>query len=246
MTTGRFRAAWPVLAVLSAAVPGAASAQEVRPAAEPARIVVTGRAASELAPDHALVSVGVQTKGATAAAALDENSAGAAKIGDAARAFGIAPADIRTGQVSLGPAFRNVRDPSGGFEQKPDGYAATNNVEMRVRDLPRLGEFLRRFVEGGANRIGGLSFGVSDRRGAERNAAAAAVADARRNADALAAAAGVRLGRVEGIRSVPSDGGPVRAMRMHAMPAPAPDVPVEAGSLEVSAAVEVTFAIEQP
>ena len=211
----------------------------------PTGIVVSGRATLDLAPDHALVTIGVTSRGGTAAAALDENSAAAAKIGETARTFGIVTADIRTGTISLQPAFRNVRDQSGQFEQKPDGYQVTNAVTIRIRDLARVGEFLRRFVDGGANRINGISFGIADRNAAERRAGAAAVADARSAAAALAEAAGVKLGRVEAIRALSGGAPSGRPMRMEALRA-APDVPVEPGSLEITAEVEVAFSIERP
>ena len=54
----------------------------------------------------------------------------------------------------------------------------------------------------GANRIGDLSFGLLDRSGAEREANAAAMANAREQAETLAAAAGVKLGRIQEIKPV--------------------------------------------
>lgn len=236
---------------LAAAVPaGAALAEE--PARPPGpQLVLTGRATRQAPPDHASVSIGVTNRAATTAAAIDATSAAAAKILSAARALGIESRDLQTGSVSLQPAFRSVRDPGGGFEQRPDGYTAANTVTIRLRQLPRLGELLRAVVDGGANTIGGIAFELADPSRLEREALAAAVADARAQADVVADAAGVKLGRIESIRIGgpdpsgygPRPGSPTRAL---ASPAPAPPVPVEAGSLEVSAEVFVAFRIEQP
>jgi uncharacterized protein YggE len=158
--------------------------------------------------------------------------------------MGIEPADIRTSSVSLTPNYRPTREAGG--QPAPDGYSAENQVEIRVRDLARVGELLRRAVEGGANRINGLSFGLADPRNADEEARRGAVNDAFRQARLLADAAGVKLGPIRRITFPPQrDGGPVpvRGVAMRAMGAP---VPVQAGSLEVSAEVEVTWAIEQP
>lgn len=224
--------------VLAGAVP--AFAQQTP---EPGTIDVVGRATAAVAPDFATIQVGVSTRAATPAAALDQNSAAARTITEAARGFGIAPADIRTSNVSLNPTFKMVRDPAGGSQQQPDGYQAENTVEVRVRDLARLGEFLRKTLDGGANRITGLSFGLADPRATAERVRAEAVADGVRQARLLAEAAGVRLGAIKHIGLGASQSGGLRPMfRMQA----AAPVPVEAGNLDVTADVEMTWLIEQP
>ena len=211
------------------------------------RLYLTGKATLEAAPDFASVSIGVGAKAATTASALDQTSEAAARIIAAAKSLGIAPRDLQTGYVSLQPAFRDVRGPNGRSEQLPDGYQASNSVNIRVRDLGRLGEFLRVVVDGGANRIGGMDFELSDPGKLQRAATAAAVKDAREQAEIIAEAAGVKLGRIEEIRygaaAIPVS---PRNYRMRAAAAPSPPVPVEAGSLDVSSEVQVVFAIVQP
>jgi uncharacterized protein YggE len=228
---------------------GPALAQEAaRPAPGP-RLHLSGKATLESAPDFALISVGVGAKAPTAAAALDQTSAAAGRIVAAARHFGIAPRDIQTSQVSLEPAFKPVRDPSSGaVEQRPDGYQATNSVAVRVRELGQLGEFLRQVVDGGANRIGGIAFELADPGKLEREALAAAVKDALRQAEVIAEAAGVKLGPIQEIRH----GGrsdrpaPMRGYARGATAAARAPVPVEAGALEVSAEVDLVISLRQP
>ena len=186
---------WLVLAALTA--------PQAR-AAEPApgrRLVLSGTATRQAKPDFASVSIGVTNKAATTAAAIDATSVAATRILTAARAFGIEPRDLQTSYVSLEPAYRTVRDASGGTERRPDGYTASNTVTIRLRQLDRLGEFLRGVVDGGANQIGGIEFELADPGKLEREALAAAVKDARTQADIIAQAAGVRLGRIEEIRT---------------------------------------------
>jgi uncharacterized protein YggE len=228
-----------LLAALAAVFALPATAQPVSPAGT---IEVVGHASHPVTPDQAIVHIGVSTRAASPAAALDDNSAAARRVAELARSMGIEPADIRTSSVSLTPNYRPTRE--GGGQPSPDGYSAENQVEIRVRDLPRVGELLRRAVEGGANRINGLSFGLADPRNADEEARRAAVNDAFRQARLLADAAGVKLGPIRRITFPPQrEGVPVRGVAMRAMGAP---VPVQAGSLEVSAEVEVTWAIEQP
>ena len=234
--------------VLAAFASGHARAQEAPPQrpAQP-RLYLTGKASIEAKPDFASISIGVQNKAPTTAAAIDLTSAAAARIVAGAKSFGIAPRDVQTSYVSLQAAFRTVRDPNGASEQRPDGYTAGNAVTIRVRDLARLGEFLRVVVDGGANRIDGVEFELADPKALQLDALAAAVRDARRQAETIATAAGAQLGRIEEIRyGVPSSV-PYRPRPSARAAAPArQDVPVEAGSLDVSVEVEVVFAIVQP
>ncbi|WP_288588215.1 SIMPL domain-containing protein [uncultured Methylobacterium sp.] len=212
----------------------------------PARIGVVGRASREVAPDFATVEVAVESRGATPAAALDQNSAAARKVVELAGEFGITGPDLATAAVSLRPATKTVRDPGGQMRDAPDGFQATNAVSVRVRDLKRLGALMRRLIDGGADRIGGVAFGLSDPGQAENTVRADAVRDARRQAETLAEAAGLRLGRLESLVSPPRQGGAMpmqaRAFAAKGMPGGLA-VPVEPGTLTVEASVEATYAV---
>ncbi|KMO13749.1 hypothetical protein SQ03_21150 [Methylobacterium platani JCM 14648] len=210
----------------------------------PGRISVIGRASREVAPDFATVEVAVESRGATPAAALDQNSAAARKVAELAGEFGIKGPDLATAAVSLRPLAKTVRDPGGEMRDVPDGYQATNAVSLRVRDLTRLGALMRRMIDGGADRIGGVSFGLADPGQAENAVRADAVRDARRQAETLAEAAGTRLGRIESLVSPPREGAavPMHARSFAAKAAPGGvAVPIEPGTLTVEAVVEATY-----
>ncbi|KTS25295.1 hypothetical protein NS228_04705 [Methylobacterium indicum] len=212
----------------------------------PGRIGVIGRASREVAPDFATVEVAVESRGATPAAALDQNSAAARKVVELAGEFGITGPDLATAAVSLRPATKTVRDPGGQMRDVPDGYQATNAVSVRVRDLKRLGALMRRLLDGGADRIGGVAFGLTDPGQAENAVRADAVRDAKRQAETLAEAAGLRLGRLESLVSPPLQGAamPMQARAFAAKGVPGGlAVPVEPGTLTVEASVEATYAV---
>lgn len=233
------RSALAVL-VLLAATP-AALAQDGTAVASPAagRLRVVGRGSVSLAPDFATVEIGVDTQAPTPAGALDANSAAAGRVIEAARASGIAEADVATAAVSLQPVLRTSRDDGPGTVT---GYRAINTVSVRVRALDGLGAFLRRVVDGGANRIGNVGFGLAEPERAQGEAQAAAVRDARRQAEIMAGAAGVGLGTIESI-ALPSEASaapPPYAMRVARPKAP---VPIAAGSVTVEAEVAVTWLI---
>jgi uncharacterized protein len=227
-----------LFASLAASMPPAAAQGE-------GRIRVIGRAVVDVAPDYVMVRIGVSNRAASPAAALDQNSAAARKVVDFAKASGIQKRDIQTDAVNLSPLFKTVRDPSGTTRQEPDGYTASNIVRVKLSELPRLGAFMRQALDQGANNINGVQFGLSSYEGALDDARARAVEDAVRQAQRLAEAAKVKLGKIQEIVSPPRSQAVVNGgfvMTRGAAP-PAP-VPVEAGSLQINADVEIIWAIE--
>ena len=78
------------------------------------------------------------------------------KVMAAIRAAGIAERDIQTSGINLNPQYKYVEN------QPPSivGYQASNNVNVKVRDLSKLGKVLDALVANGANQINGPSFEV--------------------------------------------------------------------------------------
>ncbi len=228
------------LVLLAALAVGAARADEA-PCAR--HVSVTGHASSAQAPDYAEIAVGIEAKGANAAAALDAASKAVAGISAIAREAGLSPAEIGTAAVSLQPVTRTINRP-GGTTEEPDGYAATNVVRLRVGDMARLGDILRKTLDSGANRIDGITFGLRDPEAARAALQVAAAKDARTRAAALAEAVGATLGPLCTLTAL--DNGPApSAMRAMAAPAKARPVPIEAGTIESAASVSATFALDR-
>lgn len=228
------------LLLLAAASPAAADD-------ESGRIRVIGRASQEVAPDFASVEIGVESRGATPAAALDAASQAAKGIVATAKEMGVAEADIGTSAVTLQPRIKNVRLPDGTMGEREDGYTASNRVRVRLAEMGKLGELMRRTLDSGANRIQGISFGLRDPAAADAAVQVAAVKDAKAQAERIAEATGVKLGSVIAIDSPPRTESPRPMPYGLAMKAAAPRgrtaVPLEAGSIETSAEVDAVFAI---
>ena len=213
--------------------------------AQDGRIRVIGRAVVEVVPDYVTVRIGVSNRASSPTAALDQNSATARKIVEFAKASGIQERDIQTDAVNLSPLFKTVRDPSGTTRQEPDGYTASNIVRVKLSELPKLGAFMRQALDQGANNINGVQFGLSNYESALDDARTRAVEDAVRQAQRLAEAAKVKLGKIQEILSPPRS--QVVAEGMADMPlrrAVRAPVPVEAGSLQINAEVEIIWAVE--
>jgi len=230
------------VALLPAILALPASAQSAREG----KMRVLGRGTVVAVPDYVTVQVGVSNRAASPTAALDQNSAVARKIVDFSKRFGVDERDIQTTSVNLAPAFKTVRDPNGTTRQEPDGYTASNMVRVKLRDLSRLGTFMRESLDQGATNIAGVHFGLSSPEKFSDEARTKAVENAVRQAQGLAQAARVKLGPILDIAHPPRS--QLRGMEdMADMPVRAPArmaVPVEVGTITITAEVDITWAIE--
>jgi uncharacterized protein YggE len=195
-------------------------------------LTVQGTASVTAAPDRASLWIGVESQGETARAALSANAAEMRRVLAALRTAGAT--DLQTQYVSVSPRFVD----NGTVE----GYSAHNSVSATIEQLARTGAVIDAVVAAGANQISGPTLVHADPEALYRQALAAAVADAREKAQALAAAANVSLGRVTALVEA---GGAPAPMPLAARVAAdeASSTPVEAGQREVSATVSVTFSI---
>lgn len=207
--------------------------------APPDRYVsVVGEGTANAVPDLALVTAGVTTQAKTARAVSEANSAAMAKVLAAVKAGGISERDVQTARFSIRPVHDSRRD----GDHRIVGFEASNRITVKIRALGELAPVLDRMIEAGANDISGVQLVVSQRSGLLDKARAEAVADARRKAELLARAAGVRLGRATAI--VEDGGAPVPIQRMTLRAAPA-SVPVAIGEQTLQVHVSVTFELLQ-
>jgi uncharacterized protein len=212
--------------------------------ADGGKLRVLGRATIESVPDQVSVRVGITNKAPTPTAALDQNSAVARKIIEFAKKFGIDEKSIQTEAVNLAPAFKTVRDSNGITRQEPDGYNASNMVQVKLADMSKLGTFMRDVLDQGATNINGVQFGLSHPEKVADEARAKAVEDAVRQARLLADTAKVKLGSIEEIVHPPrTEARPTFAAPM-VRAAAKTSVPIEVGVLNVGAEVEITWRIE--
>ena len=97
--------------------------------------------------------------------------------------------------------------------------------------------------QGGATNVG-VSFGLASPKAVQAQARTLAIADARTRAQAMADAAGVKLGQVIRVSDLSYGGSPMYGsldFSAKALAAPPTQVPV--GQLDVQVSVEVDFAI---
>ena len=203
----------------------------------PVSVSATGHASA--IPDLAAINTGVQTEASTAREAMSRNTVTMTKLVEGLKGAGIEAKDIHTTTVSVNPRYTTPRD---GKPAVIDGYSATNQVRIVLRDMKRLGDILDTALTLGATQLGGIAFEVSKAETLKDEARRDAMVNARRRAELYAVAAGVILGEVLVIAEDIQNNGPhpvLMATRSSAAP-----VPVEAGTAQLDATVHVTWRLK--
>ncbi|WP_308168417.1 SIMPL domain-containing protein [Nonomuraea sp. NEAU-A123] len=153
------------------------------------QIAVAGEGAVSAAPDVMRLNTGVEVRKTSAAEAFAAVRAAAARLTEALKGAGIAPEDLRTSELSLGPEYE--------VYPKVAAYRAAQGVEALVRDLSRADRVIDTVAAVGEEaRLNGVSFELSDPAGALVEARVRAFRDAAAKAAQYAELAGRPLGRV--------------------------------------------------
>jgi uncharacterized protein len=234
----------PALAV--SANSGVASAQSSTPAVTQSAlsiaalrtITATGTGSVSTVPDRLFLNIGVQTSAPKVSDALKANNVSAQSLITALKEKGIEDKDIKTSQLSIYPQF----DSAG---RKVTSYQVTNSVTVTVRKIDSSGDLIDAAsnVTGDAIRISGLNFAVSDPSPSLAAARDLAVKDATTQAEQLAKAAGVKLGKIRSIQTAGS-GNSTPIYRAAAV-ADKASTPIAEGTQEITASVELVFDISE-
>jgi uncharacterized protein len=213
-----------------------ASAQPPDPATLQNVVVTNGEATVRQAPDRAFVIIAVEARAKSPRDAQRQNADAMTAVQQRLAAARVAKEAIRTLGYDLEQEFDFIQG-----RRVPREFVARNSIEVRVDEIPRVGELLDVAVQGGATSISGVRFDIQERDKVEREALRLAVVDARARAEAAVAGAGRasdRIIKIEDSREI----GPVpiaRPMMMKAAEAAAP-TPVEPGLVEIRARVTLT------
>lgn len=196
-------------------------------------ITVTGEATVGVAPDSAIIRIGVSSQARTAREASEANSKQMTGVLGTIKEVGIADRDVQTSRLSVQPQY----DPNKAGPARLTGFQVTNQVTIRVREIDKLPSIIDRAIAAGANEMSGIEFVVSEQSKLLDQARDDAIGDARRKAELYAKAAGVKLGSVVAIAEEGANPPPrpvMQAMRSAA-------VPVAPGEQMLRAGVNVTF-----
>lgn len=225
-----------VVAALATAITTPALAQDTAAAAQFRATTLSLSAQGQVlaAPDLAVIRLGVQTDGATAAIALTRNRDKMNATFDTLKAQGVADRDIQTSELSIDGRYVN----DGKSPARLTGYHVGDTVTVRLHDLPKVGGVIDALVSAGANQVDGVSFALADPAVAQDEARRLAVKALQAKADLYAQATGYRVLRLVRL----SEGGAGNAMAIPMMRmASFKATPIAPGELTVSIDVSAEF-----
>jgi uncharacterized protein YggE len=193
-------------------------------------ITVTGSGSVTTVPDQAGFDFTVDTKAATAKAALAQNATQAAAVTAALKNAGVDAANIQTSQVSLSPQTNQAGT-------DVIGYAASTSVSV-TSTIAKAGSLVDAAVAAGADGVSGPSLSLSDQDAQYRAALKLAVSDSHAKAKTLADAGSLALG---GVQTITEGAGQTPIVFAQKASPSADGVAIEPGTQTIDATVTVTY-----
>lgn len=206
-------------------------------------IGVSGSGHVTVTPDTAIASIGVDITAPTLAEATKEAADKMTAVIAAIKAQGVDAKDIQTSSYNVYPI---TNSPKEGESPKITGYHVSNIVTIKVRKIDDVGKVIDASLTAGANSVNSVFFTLDDPSQAQNDARTAAVKDAMAKAQTLATAAGVKVGKIISISDIQTNVPLFRTGAFESAPAAAGGAgPVETGSTDITANVEMHFEIVQ-
>lgn len=228
------------------AAPAATGTQPVLAQSDPSparTITVVGSGSAFVEPDVAQANVGVNVTAPTIQEASDEVNQRMSAVLATLKEEGIAEKDIQTSNYSIYFEERPQFESMPSTQEGPGGqYRVSNQVQITIRDLDKVGPILDAVIQAGANNVYGVSFTREDAEGARSQARSEAVKNALAKAQEYAELNGLTLGDVVSVSEVIGGATPFGVMRESAavgLGGGGPDI--SPGQLEVQVQVQVTY-----
>jgi uncharacterized protein YggE len=211
-------------------------------------IWVTGEGKVSAAPDVAIITLGINAQSKTVSEAQTQASDAMNRVMKALSDSGVnKDRDIQTQRFSISQVTRWNKDTN---TSEVIGYAVSNMVVAKVRDLNAVGKVIDSVAVAGGDltRINSIGFSIDDPAPYYKQAREKALSDAMNRARQIAGGMDVKLGKVtyvsEGSLSVPPPVYKSFDNAMAAAPAPMAPTPISAGELTVNLSLQVVFAIQ--
>jgi uncharacterized protein len=205
-------------------------------------IVASGEAQIRVRPDTASIDIGVVTASSTAASALRANSSEMARVLAAIREIGIPDAAMQTSNFSIDAQHPHNRAGEED-ETRTVGYAVTNKLTVTVNDLSKVADIIDSAVRAGANSANSATFGVKARGALADKVLFNAIRNARHNAEIMAAAQNLRIGRM---LAASDENSSIEGGLTVAQPDGIANTPVLPGEVTIEAHVTAVFSMRLP
>lgn len=206
----------------------------------------SGTVTKYVSPDKAEISLSIETLNLSAQVSQADNATIADATINALKAAGIPASQIKTTGYSVYEDYEWDRFTE---KSKSIGYRTVNTIQVTLYDTTKAGQVVDIAVESGVTRVGGISFGLTEAKEMEvrKTALKEASETARAKADSIALGLGINVSKVSSVSESSFYYYPnyksYDTMASGAMEQ-APETPIVAGDVQVSASVSVVFEVE--
>lgn len=203
---------------------------------------VQGTGKATAIPNTAQISFGVTKQAATVADAQNQVNTATTNILEGIKRLGIASKDIVTDQYSVSPNYNFANG-----SQTPNGYTVTQTISVKISPIEKASQAIDVATKNGANMVGGVTFTFDDKtkQDLEDKARKMAVDEAKKKAQSLAGAAGMKLEKIVDVQEQQDTAPmPYRANGALAITADKAQAPTELPTGESSISTTITLSYE--
>ena len=212
------------------------------PAMAETKITVKGDGETRVSADTAVISLGVNARDKDVLKAQQKVNESIAAIRSALTGQGVEEENINTEFINIHAVYDYQNN-----QEKLAAYNASSTLAIKVTDMESVGALIDASFAAGANTLNGISFSASDTEEAKTESLKKAVEEAKKKAEVLAQAAGLKITGIEviaedSVYSYENSIGNVYAKGLDI--AEDAGTVVQAAKLIVSASVSITFTAE--
>jgi hypothetical protein len=201
----------------------------------------TGEGKVYAKPDIAIVDLSVVTEGKYIKDVQDRNTKKMNGVIDFLKSFGIEEKDIKTTNYNIYPKYVYQE----GVAPWISGYEISQAIEVKIRNLEKVGEILEKSVGVGINQVNSLRFWVDKDDDLKAEAQKLAIEDAKKKARETAARLGIKLGKLIGFYENSNQPYPIyNAKEGYGIGGGGETPNIQVGENEIYISVSLTYKIE--
>lgn len=208
-------------------------------------ISVTGASQVYAKPDLALANFSVVNEAKTVAEALSENTSKMNAVIAFIKNQGVQDKDLKTANFNISPRYewRKATEmfPSG--ERVMTGYEVTQSLQVKIRDLSKIGAIIQGAADNGANQVDNLQFTIDQQDELKKQARQDAIDQAKSKAKELASQLGVNLGKITNFSESGYFPAPIYYGMEKAVGIGGSTPQIETGENKIEASVTITYEI---
>lgn len=164
-------------------------------------VAVSGTGEVYTKPDLAVVNFSVVNEALTVDKAALENTGKMNDVIKAVKNQGVKEEDLKTTNFSISPRYEYRSAETMIYSSAPQkrvlvGYEITQSLEVKIRDLSKIGSIIESATSNGANEVGDLQMRVDKEDEFKNQARISAIAKAKEKAKELSQQVGVKLGKI--------------------------------------------------